>query len=144
LAKTVVLIDDDQDDLEILKETISSIDPSLHCISFIYPAEAIRVISSELVVIPDYVFTDINMPGMTGDECVKELRSMKEFDNTVITVLSTTMQNDVADQLRKIGANYTFQKPAKISAYNDILSRIFLANANGRDSMMGKRGKSVL
>jgi CheY-like chemotaxis protein len=128
MAKTAVLIDDDQDDLEILKERIAAVDPALLCISFVYPQEAIRVISGELIVTPDYVFTDINMPGMTGDQCVKELRKLKDFDKTVITVFSTSMKDDVARSLKDMGANHTFQKPYKMSDYHDILCGILQPN----------------
>jgi CheY-like chemotaxis protein len=125
MAKTVILIDDDQDDLDIIKETLNSIDPSLHCISFIYPIEAIRVISTELIMIPDYIITDINMPGMTGDQCVRELRGRKEFGSTIITVLSTAMHKTVSEALKDLGANYTFQKPNSIEAYKELLSEMF-------------------
>jgi hypothetical protein len=49
VAKTIILIDDDQDDLDIMEETIKSIDDQILCISFIYPEEAIRVVSKELI-----------------------------------------------------------------------------------------------
>src|SRR5688572_11331201 len=108
MTKTVVLIDDDQDDLDILKDVIAGIDPTILCLCFVYPAEAIRVISSELHHKPDFVFTDINMPGMTGDRCVQELRNQRAFDKTVITVLSTSMPQHKAEQLKSLGANHTF------------------------------------
>jgi CheY-like chemotaxis protein len=126
MLKTIVLIDDDQDDLDILQELISGIDSSFHCISFVYATEAIRVISNELSLIPDFVFTDINMPEMAGDECVKELRKMPELDNTVITVLSTSMGKDIAEGLKKSGADFVFQKPSQINAYRELLSSVLL------------------
>lgn len=67
----VVLIDDGHDDLEIVKEVILSVQPNSYCISFTCPIEAIKVVSEELVVVPDYFFIDINMPGMTGDKCLR-------------------------------------------------------------------------
>ena len=64
MAKTVLIIDDDQDDLDIMKQAIQSIDPDLFCLSFIYPEEALKIIlGDEFVVTPDYIFIDINMPG---------------------------------------------------------------------------------
>lgn len=125
MTKTVVLIDDDQDDLDILKETLTSIDPSLSCISFIYPVEAIKVVTRELIVTPDYIFTDINMPVLTGDQCVREFRKYEEFNDTIITVLSTTMRPEVSDALKKLGANFTFKKPNSIFEYKQLLLPVF-------------------
>jgi CheY-like chemotaxis protein len=79
MSKTAILIDDDQDDLDFMKDALENIDRSLHCLMFTNPNEAIRVISDELLVRPDFVFTDINMPGMTGDKCVSELRKRKDL-----------------------------------------------------------------
>jgi CheY-like chemotaxis protein len=124
MAKTVVLIDDDQDDLDILKDVIDDIDPTIHCLCFLHPVEAIRIISHELPQKPDFIFTDINMPGMSGDRCVKELRNQDAFDQTVITVLSTSMPYHVAEQLKSLGANHTFQKPVHVDSYKSILKTI--------------------
>ena len=56
MPKTVVIIDDDSDDLEIMKEALSHVDSSLLCISFVYPDEAIRLLARELILLPDYIF----------------------------------------------------------------------------------------
>jgi CheY-like chemotaxis protein len=123
-VKTVILIDDDPDDLEILKDAISSLQPDAHCISFALPVEAVRVVSEELVVIPDYFFIDINMPGMTGDECLNLLRQKKEFRNSVMTILSTSIPPAVSRTLKNLGADYTFEKPSTISDYSKIVSQV--------------------
>jgi CheY-like chemotaxis protein len=124
MSKTVVLIDDDQDDLEILKDVIHSLDPSIHCISFIYPMEAVRVVCEELIVVPDYFFIDINMPGMTGDKCLRVLRAKNEFKHSVISILSTSVQPEMSETLRVLGANHTFQKPTSINSYTTIVERV--------------------
>lgn len=121
MPKTVILIDDDQDDPDILKETITTIDPTLLCISFIYPNEALRVITGELVMLPDIVITDINMPGMTGHQVVKELRSRPEFRHTLIVVLSTSIDKKNCEALEAMGADFCFQKPNSILEYEEIL-----------------------
>ena len=130
MARTVILIDDDQDDLDILKETLESIDPSLLCISFVSPVEAIRVVTEKLIVIPDYIITDINMPELMGDHCIKEFRNRKEFNTTVITVLSTGIDKDVTNKLKGIGANYAFQKPNSFEELKHLLLAVFERNMN--------------
>jgi DNA-binding NtrC family response regulator len=135
MPRTVVLIDDDQDDLDILKEAILKVDANSLCTSFIYPDEAIRVISKELTITPTYLFVDINMPRMSGDKCVSALRKQKMFDNSIITVLSTSLPHEVSKALKDLGANFTFQKPLNMDGYIRILQNVFsldgMASNNG-------------
>jgi CheY-like chemotaxis protein len=127
MAKTVLIIDDDQDDLDIMKQAIQSIDPDLFCLSFIYPEEALKIIlGNEFVVTPDYIFIDINMPGITGDKCLKAIRASRNHDNIIITLYSTSMPDTVAEALISTGANHVFEKPVKMKKYTEILSEILI------------------
>jgi DNA-binding response OmpR family regulator len=121
---SVILIDDDQDDLEIIKETILTIDKSILCISFIYPEEALRVVSKELIFVPTHVFIDFNMPRMTGDLLLKELRKMKDLENTTIIMLSTAMSTSMVKSLKDAGANHALKKPHKMEEYEQLISQI--------------------
>lgn len=124
MSKTIVIVDDDQDDLDLMKQAVKEIDPALFCISFIYPEEALRVISRQLSEIPDYVFIDINMPGMTGDKLLKEIRKQKTLDNVIVTLYSTSMPAEVAEALISLGANHTFEKPVRLKSYIEIIADI--------------------
>lgn len=125
MARTIILIDDDPDDLDIIKQAISVVDPKLVCISFIYADEALRVLlSKELVVVPDVIFIDINMPGLTGDKCLKAIRQDRSFDNVFIAMYSTSMPDTVSEALKNLGANYTFEKPVRMASYSQIVSEI--------------------
>ena len=101
MPKTVVIIDDDSDDLEIMKEALSHVDSSLLCISFVYPDEAIRLLARELILLPDYIFIDINIPRISGQECLATLRKIKEFDDVPIIMYSTSMPSAVSELLKK-------------------------------------------
>jgi CheY-like chemotaxis protein len=125
MNKTIVVIDDDQDDLEVMRESISMIDPSLLCLGFISGDEVIRKIANRHILLPDYIFIDINMPGKTGPECLRDLRKLRELDNTTIIIYSTTLPETVSKQLLKAGANFTFQKPTSVREYSKTLEHIF-------------------
>jgi len=125
MTKITVLVDDDQDDLDVLKERIAALDSEIQCFSFRHPLEAIRALSEELLLIPDFVFTDINMPALRGDNLIKELRKNRDFDNTVITVMSTSMPVKTVTLMKEIGADYAFEKPTQLASYDIILKEIF-------------------
>ena len=124
MAKTIILIDDDPDDLFLLKESIGKIDPTLLCISFIYAEEAVELLSRELLVLPEYIFIDINMPKKTGTECLVDLRKNGELKNVPIIMCSTSMPETVSRNLLSLGANFTFQKPFTVNEYLITLRKI--------------------
>lgn len=107
-----------------MKETIRSIDKKILCISFIYPDEALRVVTKELIFIPNFIFIDINMPMMTGDKVLREMRKNSLLDETIITMFSTSIPRAVSQALKEAGANYTFQKPNGMEDYSKVISSI--------------------
>lgn len=129
MTKTVILIDDDQDDLDIMEQAINNVDSSVQCRSFIYPEEALKfLLGKEATTLPHHIFIDINMPRIPGDKCLKTLRSNKEFDDIIITIYSTSMPDPIKDALKSSGANHVFEKPVRLKAYIEILSKILLDN----------------
>jgi len=121
----VAVIDDDQDDLEIMEQVIEGLDGEIKCSLFTYPQEAVdKLINSTTRQIPDYIFIDINMPGMSGDKCLQIFRANSAFDDVQIIMYSTSMPGKTAQQLRAAGADFVFEKPVRIKDYSDILSTI--------------------
>jgi CheY-like chemotaxis protein len=124
MKNTVVLIDDDPDDLDLMKEAIALVDSRLNCVSYVYPEEAMRVLLTKTDFLPRYIFIDINMPRMSGDKCLEALRKHPHFDPVVIALYSTSMPPAVTEALKIAGASYTFEKPVRMSTYIDILKKI--------------------
>src|ERR1041384_4819710 len=112
MEKVVVLIDDDPDDIELLRESIRTVSPELQCIHFDHSVEAVKKMSSkDFPVSPDYIFIDFNMPIMNGEECLRELKGVKGLSKAKFILNSTSMPNHLADRLKSEGADVTFQKP---------------------------------
>lgn len=122
---SVVVIDDDQDDLEIMEQVIEGLDADIHCKLYAYPQEAVNaLLTLPESLRPGYIFIDINMPGLTGDKCLQILRSQEAFAQVQIIMYSTSMPDQTAKQLRASGANFVFEKPVRIKDYSDILGTI--------------------
>jgi CheY-like chemotaxis protein len=125
MQKSVAIIDDDQDDLEIMEHVIRTIDPTILCTSFIYPEEAINTfLNDDPSKLPGFVFIDINMPGFRGDKCLEVLRSNDSFEDVKIIMYSTSMPDNIAEELKNSGADYVFEKPVRIKAYSEIITQI--------------------
>jgi CheY-like chemotaxis protein len=124
MPKTVILIDDDQDDLDIVKETIQTIDDTIHCICFVHPDEALRMITNTPSVIPDYIFSDVNMPKIGGVELLSEIRKTSALNHTVIAMLSTSMPDSQSLRLKLAGADFAIEKPIKMQDYRATIETI--------------------
>ncbi|MGC3946376.1 MAG: response regulator [Chryseolinea sp.] len=123
---TVVLIDDDPDDLELMQDAINEVVPLALCIPFSHPAKAIKALVDRIgSFAPDHIFLDHNMPEMMGIECLKVLRSMKELDNTAISIVSTSMDELDSKLFTSFGADFTFRKPNSVKEYNKLLRIVF-------------------
>jgi DNA-binding response OmpR family regulator len=114
----VVFIDDDEDDLEMLEESVVSTFPTLECLRFSSPVSAVKYLSSPEVN-PLCIFIDINMPIMRGDEVLQRIRVYDHLKKSIIAILSTCMTENLRNTLLAHGADYTIAKPSRFSEFRD-------------------------
>jgi DNA-binding NtrC family response regulator len=127
MEATVVVIDDDCDDLDIMKEALTCLDSNIICFCYQDAEEAIDAIANELIVYPNYVFIDINMSPLSGFDCLMKLRANDDLKDVTIVMCSTFMPLEIASALIKHGANFTLQKPVAMQEYYAILKGILEA-----------------
>jgi CheY-like chemotaxis protein len=93
---TVLYVDDDPEDMEIFKDAIHSVDPSIQLVALSSAKDAITYLGSG-GSLPDHIFIDINMPGMDGRQCLEEIRKNKTLDHIQVFVYSTnSLPRDIA------------------------------------------------
>ena len=76
-------------------------------------------------IIPDVIFTDINMPIMNGVEFIQKVKENPKYDNCILSVVSG-VKNDITmeKELAELGVSYFFVKPIPIRALNEVLHEI--------------------
>lgn len=124
-ANTIVVIDDDLDDLDIMADVVSTVDPSANCVTFKDPIVALHELLSNAGLPPKYVFIDFNMPSMRGDEILHKLREGDRFKDTIIIMISTSMPMLATAKFYEAGANYAVEKPNRLANYYTLLKSIF-------------------
>jgi len=106
---TVFLIDDDLDDQEIFSFILSEAYPQAQCVfadDGLYALEKIQDVSFS----PHVIFIDINMPRLNGLETLKEFKQLERFANTPIYMYSTSDENTVVEESKKLGASGFIKK----------------------------------
>jgi CheY-like chemotaxis protein len=125
MAKTIILIDDDQDDLDIITEAINEVDKSIVPVVFRDPEKALQAIINERTALPHHIFIDHEMPRVKGDKILVLIRSIPEFDKVIITMLCTSISPKDAAAYKRNGANFTFEKPYEYQSYYAIFKGVF-------------------
>jgi two-component system chemotaxis response regulator CheY len=113
MYRTILLIDDDPDDIEILQDAIASLGQQR-----IFQTAGSRAQVFELLqhfqTRPDLVFLDLNMPGVIGTELLQKLKS-SEATRAIPIVLYSTHPKEVMQQIaRPFEPEHYIQKPSVI------------------------------
>lgn len=105
-ARTILIADDEPDILEIINFNLSA-----EGYRIITATNGNQALESAKLYKPDLIMLDIMMPGKSGLEVCKILRSNKEFDNTIIIFL--TALNDDSTEIKglEMGGDDYINKP---------------------------------
>lgn len=105
----VFLIDDDLDDQEIFTFILSDAYPQVECVfadDGLYALEKLRDVSFN----PNIIFVDINMPRLNGLEILEEIKKIEHLSDTPIYMYSTSKENVVVEESRRLGATGFIKK----------------------------------
>jgi CheY-like chemotaxis protein len=102
---TILLVEDDQDDIDLFKDVINEIDKSIILIYAYDGHEALAILGSDLEE-PHHIFLDINMPLMNGLECLETIAKQRIATGSNITILTTTKNEVTINRVRELGAAY--------------------------------------
>lgn len=120
--ESVLIADDDEEDFEILKDSIRDAGFTVK----IERAENGEILMTVLNLnIPDLLFLDIHMPCKDGKQCLKEIRENPRYDLLpVIMYTSLEAPSDVEYCYRQRANLYTL-KPTSYNELKRILQHIF-------------------
>lgn len=122
MSTSVLLIDDDEDEHQLFAHYLSSYDPTILIKSAFDGTHALGLL---LIFKPNYIFLDINMPGMRGLEVLKRLKSMEIVNEIPVFIFSTNHQLDIKSEALKFGAKMYFEKPLYEEGYRKIFDSLF-------------------
>lgn len=109
---TVLVVDDDQDDLELFCETIQAINSSIDCL-IANNGDAALSLLNQLLILPNIIFLDFNMPQMNGGVCLAEIRKSERLKNIPVVMYSTFFSEKSRNEFKQAGA-FLIQKQNEI------------------------------
>ena len=109
------MIDDDGDDQELFCQIATSIDHSIKCVSPSDGKEAFRLLLKEKAILPELIFLDLNMPGMSGFEFLKQIKNHNSLNHIPVIIYTTSAAAKDKEESVKLGAASFITKPSDLS-----------------------------
>src|SRR5690606_19887435 len=110
--KTIFYADDDVDDIFVFKEAAAQLNVAIEAF---FLGESMLDAMYNPPPHPDIVFVDLNMPGKSGFELIREIRSSPFFKDIPVVVLSTGSDQRTINIAKRTGADYFITKPNSVS-----------------------------
>ena len=124
----VLLTDDDADDLMLFQEAIKEISLSIQ-LAFVENGKDLLQLLEENYN-PNLIFLDLNMPGKSGKDCLKEIKSNPLHRNIPVIMYSTSNNKDDIETCYKQGADLYVIKPYLFTDIVKMLEKIFSLDWN--------------
>lgn len=119
------MIDDDIDDQEIFTLVLKSVNPTINCVTASDGIEAVTKLMTEASFNPDYIFLDLNMPRMSGKECLQEIKKIDRLKGTPIVIYSTSSEQKDILETRALGASDYLEKQSSLVELKNRLAHYF-------------------
>ena len=125
MTKNIIcfLIDDDSDDREIF--AIAAENTSASVITAINGVDALNKLNSDPAFIPDFIFLDLNMPYLSGIDCLAQIKQISHLNEVPVIVYTTSSYEKDAEKTKRLDAAHFLVKPTSLNILTSKLSSIF-------------------
>jgi CheY-like chemotaxis protein len=121
--RNILHIDDDADDQEIFTSALQSLSESVVCTAFSNAREALDQLTLNTLK-PDVIFLDLNMPIMSGQEFLKQVKKLDATKHIPVIIFSTSSNKSTIALTKELGAIDFITKPNRFDQLVDILKPI--------------------
>lgn len=107
---TVWVVDDDEDDQLFIRSAFRDAHPAVAVLTLSDGDELLPTLV-QCDELPRLILMDVNMPRKNGFEALKELRSVPDFADLPVVMLTTSSADEDRRRSLALGANYFLIKP---------------------------------
>lgn len=132
----VILADDDQDDREFFVHAAQRFSDKLSVVT-LNDGKRVLEYLAELDEHEQYLFLlDINMPKVSGIECLSYIRKSEKWNNVPVVMYSTSSSDQDIQRSFSEGANSYVIKPFSLSSLESIINKLILSDFSTKPSSM--------
>lgn len=119
----LLLIEDDMDDVELLKEAFSDNNVEYE-MEVIMEGDRVKPFLQNAEFIPTIIIMDLNLPKTDGKEILKDIKLTDAFKTIPLIVFSTSSSKEDIEYAYSLGANKFITKPTTIAGWNETIEVI--------------------
>jgi len=129
----ILLADDDEADRLLFTEAFSglTIDTIVHTVN--NGLQLMKRLKMKNACLPNLVFLDLNMPGKSGLQCLKEIRSDERLKDIFVAIYSTSENEKDMEETFLNGANIYITKPADFNMLKRVLQKAVMTTYQYHD-----------
>jgi len=120
---TILLVDDDVDDIDFFIEALAEIDPKIKVVSALNAIDGLKLLDAGRVK-PDYIFLDLNMPKMDGKQCLRLLKNSPVLHHIPVVLYSTSRRDEDIEEAKSMGAYSFIIKPNKFALLKEEIKSV--------------------
>jgi CheY-like chemotaxis protein len=109
MTKTLLLLDDDDDEQYILRDAFRGINIDVNIQQFLdFPSLLAHL--ETLVIMPHLLLFDVNLPGETGVEAIRFIKSQDRYQHLPVVMYSNSADDKTVDESFQYGASAYLKK----------------------------------
>ena len=120
-----MLIDDDEDDRDLFEIALEDLDTEVGFTGVGSCCDALDILNNTSET-PDFIFLDLNMPQISGKECLASLKESLRLSKIPVIIFSTSSDPRDIKETKELGAIDFITKPNKTSELTTILKNFIL------------------
>jgi CheY-like chemotaxis protein len=117
MYRNILLIDDDPDDIELLKEAIDSIDAQ-NTYQIAYNRMQALELLHNIEIVPDLIVLDLHIPGVMGTEILTHIKTSVRTSQIPVALYSSHSKEVMQQMAGQFEPLYYIQKP---NSYKDLI-----------------------
>lgn len=128
-TNTIIIVDDDFDDREILRDAFLMSHKDINFLLFENGDQLLGYLKSPQSSQPLLVMLDLNMPGKDGRETLREIKSSRQLQSVPVVVFTTSSSPRDKNMVYEAGANCFVTKPDtfnKLVELTNALTRLWV------------------
>ncbi len=124
----LLLVEDNEGDVVLAKEALNSVNSKINLNVAEDGRDALKMLRRQSPisdsVLPDALLLDINLPGMSGKELLKIIKTDERLKSLPVIILSTTSSPNEIKEVFDLQANWYATKPDRAEDFRKLILRI--------------------
>jgi CheY-like chemotaxis protein len=123
---SILLIEDDPDDVELMQEALKNAEIS-YDIEVLGEGNTVIPYLEVCKNFPDIILLDLNIPKLHGREVLRQIKTSDQFKEIPVVVLTTASSLKERDHCLELGADRFMTKPSTVSGFREAVKTIIAA-----------------